>query len=200
MNTHNPADIDAASDLLACRLAATARGDRSAFRALHDATCARLLGIAFEVLASRERAEEALQDAYMKVWRSAGQFDAGIARPMTWLMRIVRHTAIDHLRARRSEAAITVPLCDAVSDTVADPAPLPEQRWHQTRQRERLEGILPRLGRAERQAVAQVLYRGTAPGEAAELCGLPLDQSRLPLRRAITQIRRHLQPAALCPA
>lgn len=88
----DPADL--ASDRLAGWLHASAQGNMAAFRRLHDATRERLLAIAMEVLPQRVRAEEALQDAYVKVWRAAAQFNPAKARPMTWLMRIVRNSAI----------------------------------------------------------------------------------------------------------
>ena len=74
---------------------AVARGERQAFRSLYDATAPKLLGIALRILRDRARAEEVLQDVFLKVWRSAGSFSLDAGSPMTWLATITRNRAID---------------------------------------------------------------------------------------------------------
>src|SRR6266568_2394127 len=94
----------------AALLPRVALGDRAAFEQVYRAACAHLLGVAFRILNSRERAEEVLQEAFMNVWHSAGGFDASVAGPMTWLINIVRNKAIDALRSGRTERASTLAL------------------------------------------------------------------------------------------
>ena len=95
---------------LAALLPRVALGDRAAFERVYHAACAHLLGVAFRILNSRERAEEVLQEAFMNVWHGAGGFDASVAGPMTWLINIVRNKAIDALRSGRTERASTLAL------------------------------------------------------------------------------------------
>lgn len=202
MNTPHPAPAlrprdDAASQRLAAWLGATAQGDSHAFRALHDATCTRLLMQAMQVLRRREAAEDALQEAYLKVWRCAAQYDPRQAQPMTWLLRLVRNTAIDHLRAGRVEAGLTESMDTALADRVACTAPGPEQACHHTGLQRRLRQAMHTLGRAERQAVALVLYRGMGATEAAEQVATSTAQARLPLRRAVQHLRRCFDPGGV---
>ena len=202
MNTalHTPTlrlHADAASRRLAQWLGAAARGDGRAFRALHDATCVRLLAQAMQVLRQREEAEDALQEAYVKVWRSATQYDPDLAQPMTWLMRLVRNTAIDHLRAQRAEARFIEETDSALAERVACAAPGPEQACHHAGLQRRLKQAMHTLGRAERQAVALVLYRGLGATEAAEHAATTRAQARIPLRRAVQQLRRCLEPGGV---
>ena len=192
MNTalHAPAlrpHADAASRRLARWLGATAQGDGGAFRALHDATCVRLLA----------QAMQALQEAYVKVWRSATQYDPDLAQPMTWLLRLVRNTAIDRLRAQRVESRLTESMDIALADRVACTAPGPEQACHHAGLQRRLKQAMHTLGRAERQAVALVLYRGLGATEAAKHAATTSAQARIPLRRAVQQLRRGLEPSGL---
>ncbi len=63
----------------AALLPRVALGDRAAFEQVYRAACAHLLGVAFRILNSRERAEEVLQEAFMNVWHSAGGFDGSVA-------------------------------------------------------------------------------------------------------------------------
>ncbi|HEX9198730.1 MAG TPA: sigma factor [Acidobacteriaceae bacterium] len=55
---------------LAALLSRVALGDRAAFEEVYRAACAHLLGVAFRILISRERAEEVLQEAFMNVWQA----------------------------------------------------------------------------------------------------------------------------------
>src|SRR5215470_19559166 len=96
-----------AADDLGALMARVALHDRAAFERVYRATCAHLLGVAFRILNSRERAEEVLQEAFMNVWHGAGGFNASVAGPMTWLINVVRNKAIDALRSGRSERAAT---------------------------------------------------------------------------------------------
>ena len=73
-DAHDTSAADA-SERLTGWLCASAAGDAAAFRRLHRATHQRLLRVALEVLPQHERAEEALQEAYLKAWRHAGSFD-----------------------------------------------------------------------------------------------------------------------------
>jgi RNA polymerase sigma-70 factor (ECF subfamily) len=181
-----------ASELLAERLARVALGDRQAFRALYDATSAHLLGVAFDVLRHRDRAEEVLQECYLSVWNAAGSYDRAVARPMTWLINIVRNRAIDALRAQRTRQALQMPLDDHLAETVVDLAPRPEQRLQRALAERRVEAGLNALSRQERQAVALVIYRGMTHAEIAAQAGVPLSTAKSWVRRGLTRLRDKL--------
>ena len=70
-------------------LAAVARREATAFRALYDATSPKLFGFALRILNRKELAEEVLQESFVSVWNNAGSYQAGLAAPMTWMTTIV---------------------------------------------------------------------------------------------------------------
>src|SRR5712692_1162677 len=82
-------------------LAATATGDRVAFKALYAATSAKLFGIALLLLRRRDAAEDALQEAYLRVWNKARLYDPTRGAPLPWLVRILRNVAIDRYHQDR---------------------------------------------------------------------------------------------------
>jgi RNA polymerase sigma-70 factor, ECF subfamily len=84
-------------------LAAVATGDRRAFRALYDRTSAKLYGIVRRILPEKGLADDAMQDAYTRIWHNADSFDATRGRPITWLATIARNIAIDIHRRERSQ-------------------------------------------------------------------------------------------------
>ena len=101
-------DADAAGTRLAA--AAVAKGDQAAFERLYAATRAKLYGVVLRILRRADLADEVMQETYLKIWRGAGEFDPGLASPITWMVAIARNRAIDlsarrpRCRSRRSRA------------------------------------------------------------------------------------------------
>jgi RNA polymerase sigma-70 factor (ECF subfamily) len=96
-----------------------ANGDRKAFGRLYDLTSSKLFAVVRCVLKKPELAEEALQEAFIKVWQRAGSYEAGSLRPTAWLAAIARNQAIDlkrrfaermSARAEELDAADSVPV------------------------------------------------------------------------------------------
>src|SRR6185369_13865179 len=87
------------------QLIGTLRGcagrDPDALRGLYDLAASRLLGQLVHMLGDRAEAEDALQECFVRIWQRAGSYSAERGRPYTWLLSVVRHHAIDQLRARR---------------------------------------------------------------------------------------------------
>jgi RNA polymerase sigma-70 factor (ECF subfamily) len=194
--TAAPDERGQASARLVDLLARVALRDQPAFRALYDATSAHLLGVAFAVLHHRERAEEVLQESYLSAWNAAGSYDPVVARPMTWLINIVRHRAIDALRAQRRRQDLGVPADDGLADSVIDLAPHPEQQLQRALARRGIGAALQLLSRHERQAVAQVLYRGLTHAEIAAQAHVPLSTAKAWVRRGLMRLKEHLDGAA----
>src|SRR5215831_3398006 len=90
-------------------LAAVARGDEAAFERLYGATRAKLYGVVLRILQRTDLADDVMQDAYLRIWCGAGDFDPGIAAPITWMVAIARNRALDLARidlARRRSARL----------------------------------------------------------------------------------------------
>src|SRR4029078_7817714 len=103
-------------------IAAVAEGDEAAFGRLYAATRAKLFGVVLRILRRRDLAEEVIQETYVKIWNNAGQFNPGVASPITWMASIARNGAIDLVR-KRSELSIEEE--PAAMEVVADsPDPL----------------------------------------------------------------------------
>jgi RNA polymerase sigma-70 factor, ECF subfamily len=150
-------------------LAAVAKADRAAFEQLYAATCAKLHGVALRILRRKDLADEVIQETYLEIWSSAGQFNPGIATPITWAVAIARNYAIDRLR-KKAQAAIEdeTDTMDVVSETV-DPA-AGQQRT------EELKRLLACMGNldAERQRLVLLAYYS---GWTREQLATKLDQS-----------------------
>jgi RNA polymerase sigma-70 factor (ECF subfamily) len=78
-----------------------ARRDAAALQALYARTAPQLLAILVRMLGTRSAAEDALQDAFVRIWQQAGQFERIKGRAMAWMVAIARNRAIDLQRAAR---------------------------------------------------------------------------------------------------
>ena len=83
--------ISVSRDTLATLIAATAKEDRGAFARLYQASAGKPDSACLGILGSRALAEEALQDAYVNVWRNAVAFDPAKGTAMTWLITLARY-------------------------------------------------------------------------------------------------------------
>src|SRR5262249_45072732 len=83
-------------------LAAVAKGDGSAFERLYAATCAKLYGVVLRILRRPDLAADVMEEAYLQIWKRAGEFDPGQSTPLAWMVAIARRLAIDLSRRPQS--------------------------------------------------------------------------------------------------
>lgn len=179
-------------------LARTALGDAVAFEQLYRATSAHLLGVAYGVLQQRERAEEVLQEAYVNVWQAAGSYQGALATPMTWLINVVRHKAIDRLRVGQAMRAASVALDDDEALQLPDAAERQPQRLVEAAfVRARIDGCMRALAAGPRQALALAYFNGLVHAEIASTLGEPLGTVKAWVRRGSDRLRECLQAAGV---
>lgn len=184
---------DASGQDLPALLARVALRDRAAFERLYGATCAHLLSVAFRILNNRDRAEEALQEAFMNVWHSANSYNPVVATPMTWLINIVRNKAIDLLRAGRTERAATVELDDDALAVAGDDLQQPQQLLADSLAKARIDVCMGALSASQRQALALAYYRGMVHTEIATALNAPLGTAKAWVRRGLDKLKECLE-------
>lgn len=94
-------DTGAAHDEDAALLAAFAQGDRTAAAVLTDRLLPRVYGLALRMTGDRAEAEDIAQEAMVRLWRIAPDWEPGGAKISTWLYRVVKNLCVDHKRRRR---------------------------------------------------------------------------------------------------
>src|SRR5437762_2181271 len=93
-------------------LALVARGDDLALAELYDRFGGVAYGLALRILRDAVLAQDAVQEAFLAVWRTADRFLAERARPSTWILTIVHRRAVDLVRRqerRRGEPLEAAP-------------------------------------------------------------------------------------------
>jgi len=81
-------------------VAALVARDTRALDQLYRSYSASLLGIVSKIIKQDTVAEDILQEIFLKIWKSIDQFDPSRGRLFTWMSRLARNKAIDHLRTR----------------------------------------------------------------------------------------------------
>src|SRR5437773_9056121 len=137
-------------------IAAVAKGDDAAFERLYAATRAKLFGVVLRILRRQDLAEEVIQEAYVKIWNSAGQFNPALASPITWMASIARNRAIDVVR-KKSEISIEE---EPTAMEVAADSPDPLARREVTEELERLLECGGRRGPDRQEMVPVACCRG----------------------------------------
>jgi RNA polymerase sigma factor (sigma-70 family) len=191
-----PSDPDlpliALIDRVGARLAdpARQRDSEQALRALYDQTSTKLYGLAIKVVGNRGWAEDVLQEAFVTVWRSAGDYRSTLSPPMAWMGMIVRSRALDFLRRRTSERADTVQeIDDLVSETVAGDSPDPIDTAQASEQAWALHECMRKLEARQREVLSLAYLRDLSHSELSEQLELPLGTVKTWIRRGLEQLR-----------
>lgn len=165
-------------------IARVALGDRAAFSRLYDAVAPKLLGVTLRVLDDRAGAEDAMQEAFVKIWRNADRYAVTGHSPMTWLITIARNTAIDRLRRRRPVEDV-----DALADVLPDAGPCGEAAAMARSEAAQIMQCLDELDPARREAVRGAYLDGRSYADLAAAHDVPLNTMRTWLRRSLLRLR-----------
>ena len=154
-------------------------GDRTAFELLYKRYARAVLGLALRRLGDRGRAEDAVQETFASVWRSASSYKPERGPGAPWLYAVARHAIVDRFRARADTPA-EIP--EAATDE-AGPAERAESSFVSWRVHRALEDLPP----AERTVLELAYWGGLSQSEVSEYLNVPLGtvktRTRTGLRR-----------------
>ena len=173
-------------------VALVARGDESALGELYDRVGTAAFRLAFRVLRDERLAEDAVQEAFLGVWRTAAAFRAERAKASTWIYTLVHRRAVDLVR--REERRRADPLDDQSRDT-ATTGSAEDVAWL-TLQRERVQEALGALPHAQREAIELAYYGGFSQSELAERLGVPLGTIKSRMFAGLGRLREILDEGA----
>ena len=164
--------------------------ETKAMRELYDATSAKLYAVAMRVVGNTQHAEDVLQEAYLNVWRIAGDYRESLSPPMAWLTLIARSRALDFLRRTRVQGQhLTQELDEVMADTLEGDSPNPMDTSLASQQAWALHQCLTRLENRQREVVSLAYLRDLSHSELAEQLRLPLGTVKTWIRRGLDQLR-----------
>ena len=163
---------------------AVAEGDRPALDELYKRTCAKLYGVALRILRRPELAEEALREAYLRVWQEAGAYDPRLTDPMIFVVAAARNAALALARKRGENNlhAVAAPVDVTSEDTAVAPPQMSDPL-------KRLLTALAGLSEDLRRMVLLAYYDGFSRHALAVEFDAPAGTVATWIRRSLSQIR-----------
>ena len=177
-------------------LGRAARIDPAAFAELYDRHSVAAFSLARRIVGGAH-AEDAVQEAFLSVWRGVKRYDAARGPVRTWLLSIVRLRSIDELRKlevhgrRRAEA-------EGLEESLTAPD-LPEAHALHAEQSAAVRTALATLSDDQRRVLELAYFSGLTQAEIAERLELPLGTVKGRTRLSLEKLRAALDPSARAP-
>lgn len=165
-------------------------GDVRAFEAIYDLYSTQVFGLALRITGRRRAAEEATQDAFLGLWRTAGSYDRNRGALKTWLFAMVRNRSIDWLR-REARHDRDLEIDDArvarlqAAERTEEQVATREESHHTRR-------LLTSLSSEQRQVIELAYFNGLTQPEIAAKVGIPLGTVKGRQRLALAKLHRSL--------
>ena len=169
--------------LLAC-----AAGDKSALRQLYEREAPRMIGVAMRLLKRRALAEEAVQDAFVLIWRNAAMFDPARGKALPWIYTILRNRSLSILR---NEGRLET-RADPIGEELASEDDDPETVLSKLSDAKALKHCLERLEPERRELVMLAFVKGLTHGELAGRMNMPLGTIKSWIRRSLMTLKECL--------
>ncbi len=166
-----------------------AASDEAAIEELYSRFAALVYQSARHVLRSRAETDDAVQEVFVRLWRTAERFDPHRAKLVTWVMLITRRHLIDRLR-RQSARPDRATLDESRSDAGGAVAPVePQISIEGSEGRDRLRRQLTRLPELQRTVIELAYLQGFSLREIAAQLNSPLGTVKSALSRGLTRLR-----------
>jgi len=165
-----------------------AAGSSSAFEMIYDRHSGAAFGLAYRIVNDQGAAEDVVQDAFLSVWRQAEGYGASRGAARSWLLSIVHHRAIDHIRHRHDDRKQDIDDITAIVDTVDT-----SEQARLNVEGEQLRAAMLQLPVDQRKSLALAYFGGYTHDEIARLLDLPLGTVKGRLRIGLQKLRNHLR-------
>jgi RNA polymerase sigma-70 factor (ECF subfamily) len=176
-------------DALAEVIARAQRGEGEAFGELYGRFSRRVFGLSLHLLGSREDAEDATSEVFLKMRGALGRYDHAVPF-VPWAMAITANHCLDRLRRRRREGRIFEREAEEEVAQEASPTPSPLSEVIDEEQRSAVARALRALPERYRVPLALRYYAEMSYAEIAERLGTTHDQVGVALFRAKERLRR----------
>jgi RNA polymerase sigma factor (sigma-70 family) len=167
-------------------VALTARADDGALAELYDRFGHVAYGLALRVVRDPALAEDAVQEAFLAIWRSAARFVPERAKASTWILTLVHRRAVDVVRREQPRRAEPIEAAPQPSANATE-----DEAWLRL-QRGRVQDALRKLPDQQREALELAYYGGFTQSELAERLGEPLGTIKSRMFTGLARLRELL--------
>lgn len=182
---------DEPDDVLARAMQA---GSRDAVAAVYDRHGAVAYGLAYRITGDAQLAEDAVQDAFVSMWRQCARFDPERGRLRSWLLTIVHHRAIDAVRRRSGRAERALP--DGPDEFIARYGD-PEGETEAAMDAQAVREAVQRVPEEQRRTIELAYFGGLTHTEIARVMDVPAGTVKSRLRIGLAKMREYLRAKVL---
>jgi RNA polymerase sigma-70 factor (ECF subfamily) len=182
---HQSPDAQVTDEALMARLVLR---DAGALEALYDRHARAVYSLALRLLADRAAAEEVVQDCFLKLWRAPHTYQPQRGKPLTWLLGITHHRAVDELRRRRVERRVVEHTVNGDTHEFAISEDPLQALWRDA-DRETVTNALGALPPEQRLVLQLAYYDGMTQVEIADRLSQPLGTVKTRMRLGLRKLR-----------
>lgn len=185
-----PEDGSERADEIGVLLAQVANGDQRAFAKLYDQFAPRVFGLILRVVVDRAQSAEVLQEVFLEIWQSAGQFSTNRGQGRSWILTIAHRRGVDRVRSAQasSDRDIRVGFRD-IEVPYDDVAEEVERKVES----EQVGRALAQLPEQQREALTLAYFGGYSQSQIAALVGAPLGTVKTRMRDGLSRLRTALE-------
>jgi RNA polymerase sigma factor (sigma-70 family) len=170
-------------------VALVARSEEAALAELYDRHGRAAYGLARRIVRDPNLAEDAVQDAFLAIWRGAARFVPERAGALAWIMTLVHRRAVDIVRREQRRSADPLDEAPSAAEGSAEDA-----AWLRF-ERERVQAALRRLPDQQRETLELAYYGGFTQQQLAERLGRPLGTIKSQMFAALRNLHEILEPS-----
>ncbi|MBX3383392.1 MAG: sigma-70 family RNA polymerase sigma factor [Phycisphaeraceae bacterium] len=164
-----------------------AANEESAIGMLYDRFGSLVFRMAYQSMPSRAEAEDAVQEIFVRLWKTAGRYDQNRSALVTWVMLIARRHLVDKLRRTKARLRTTSIEQPAAANLTA--APEPESRMDVDERMAVLMQRIESLPELQRTVVTRAYLGGQTLRQIGEELDTPLGTIKSALSRALVRLR-----------
>jgi RNA polymerase sigma-70 factor, ECF subfamily len=165
-------------------------GDPEAFAALYDRHGRMAYSLAYRMMGEKQEAEDVVQEAFLKVWRSAGGYRVGRGSVRTWILSVVRNRGIDQIRSRGRRGKMQDKV--EASAPTSEPSEAFAETWKNAQQ-EQVREALNTIPHEQLKILELAYFSGYTHVEISDLLRLPLGTVKGRMRLGLKKIRDYFE-------
>jgi RNA polymerase sigma-70 factor, ECF subfamily len=164
--------------------------DAEAFATLYDRHSRAAFSLAYRMMGERQASEDLMQDAFLKVWRSASSYRAERGSVRTWILSIVHNRGIDQIRSQASRRRTQDKI--EASASRSQPSEAFAETWRNS-QRDQVREALNTLPPEQLKILELAYFSGYTHVEISDLLRLPLGTVKGRMRLGLKKIRDYFE-------
>lgn len=159
--------------------------DKKAFEHLYDNYSSALYGVIFKILNNEEKAEDVMQEVFLKIWRKINEFDPSRGRLFTWMINIARNSSIDLLRKEKN----------VFKEDIEDSVGKVDRLLSESKEISHIgiKDLIENLKPERKDLVDLVYFQGYTQEEAAEKLSIPLGTAKSRIRVALQELKNYFE-------